>query len=79
MSNKDYVLEIETGITPLLSSSSATFVLTIQCTSIPRSCCFTIKPGNTTRTTTYETSDAGQQVNLIAPHLSDLNIHLAIL
>lgn len=41
-------------------------------------CCFTIKPGSTTRPTTYETSDTGQQVNLLAPYLSDPTIHLAI-
>lgn len=43
-----------------------------------RSRCFAIKP-RSTRATTYETSDTGQQVNLLAPYPSDPNIHLAIL
>lgn len=45
----------------------------------PPACCFTIKPGSTTRPTTYETSDTGQQVNLLAPYLSDPTIYPAIL
>lgn len=46
---------------------------------IPRPCFFPIKPGSTTRPTTYETPDSGQQVSLLAPNLSDPNIHLALL
>lgn len=46
---------------------------------IPRPCFYTIKPGSTTRPTTYETPDSGQQVSLLAPNLSDPNIHLALL
>lgn len=41
-------------------------------------CCFALRPGSP-RATTYETSDTGQQVNLLAPNPSDPNIYLAIL
>ena len=57
----------------LLSSSSSTFVPPFH--PPPH----TIKAGSTTRPTTYETSDTGQQVNLLAPCLSDPTIYLAIL
>lgn len=43
-----------------------------------RSRCFAIE-SRSTRATTYETSETGQQVNLLAPYPSDPDIHLAIL
>lgn len=44
----------------------------------PQTSCFAIRP-ESPRATTYETSDTGQQVNLLAPNPCDPNIYLAIL
>lgn len=63
--------------TPVLSICPPSFPC--AAISLIPACCFTIKPGRTTRPTTYETSDTGQQVILLAPCLSDPTIHLAVL
>lgn len=65
-----------TGVTPLLSFYSTP--LSPDSSASPHPTSSQSDQRARTRPTTYETCDAGQQVRLSAPHLSDPNIHLSI-